>query len=147
MSWAELVAAAEAVRVDAVAREPRLRAAPLAAIGWATVDHERAQQELDDLLAARCGRARARALGGNRSRSRARRLRLAARPRPPSRDAARGAVAVLLEPDTEGRVAAFLARFGEGVGVVYLGSGPGQAGELVRGGPAWGPHVVFEAPR
>ena len=78
---------------------------------------------------------------------------------------------ILLEPDTEGRAAASLARLGEGVAVVYVaGSGsktsswhveegatrvgstgpavgaraPGPLGlaRLVLGGPAWGPHVI-----
>lgn len=78
---------------------------------------------------------------------------------------------ILLEPDTEGRLAASLARLGEGVAVVYVaGSGsktpvryadergtsavstgralssraPGPLGpaRLVLGGHTWGPHVI-----
>jgi hypothetical protein len=50
---------------------------------------------------------------------------------------------VVLEPDTEGRLAASLARFGEGVAVIYLGDGPPGPGTLVRGGLPWGPHVIL----
>ncbi len=68
---------------------------------------------------------------------------------------------VLLEPDTEGRLAATLAKFGEGVGAVYLAprptdppgrieparlgrptSGPLGSGRVVLSRPAWGPHVI-----
>ena len=68
---------------------------------------------------------------------------------------------VLLEPDTEGRLAATLARFGEGVGAIYVapraGDPPGRvdpvrvgrpspgplgSGRTVLARPAWGPHVI-----
>ena len=78
--------------------------------------------------------------------------------RPLPRDAAMGASArvrglgagepplVVLEPDTEGSLAASLVRFGEGVAVVYLDAATGDAvtvrGRRIPGGPAWGPHVV-----
>jgi hypothetical protein len=79
--------------------------------------------------------------------------------------------ALVLEPETEGRLAASLVRFGEGPAAVYLRCGPGglaafvddarrrgSAVSVIRsgplgpsvlllGGPAWGPHVlVVEAP-
>ena len=129
-----LLTAAVVIRTGAAEAEPSLAALPIAAIGWATVDHERAMAELDGALGA------------------------AAEPwRPLTRDAALGASArarsmgahapqlVVLEPDTEGKLAASLVRFGEGVAVVYLGSSSpdrGLEGRMVRGGPAWGPHVV-----
>ena len=79
---------------------------------------------------------------------------------------------VLLEPDSEGRLAASLARYGEGVAAVYamatraaraapvvpvpraagdsppgaarsvIAPGPLGPARLVLGGPIWGPHVV-----
>ncbi len=73
---------------------------------------------------------------------------------------------VLLEPATEGRLAATLARAGEGPAALYLeiaaprlaeveerlrecggtttaGSGPHGPQHLVRGGPPWGPHLLL----
>lgn len=79
----------------------------------------------------------------------------------------RGRAVILLEPVTEGRLAASLARFGEGPAAIYLSLGPGVlAGAvewirgsggvvsrpedgplgrsaLVLGGRAWGPHAVL----
>lgn len=62
---------------------------------------------------------------------------------------------VVLEPTTEGRVAAALARFGEGPVAVYLalpgpasGSvrhGPLGAGSLISGSPVWGPFAIVIA--
>jgi GNAT superfamily N-acetyltransferase len=64
---------------------------------------------------------------------------------------------VLLEPLREGRLAASLARFGEGPCAVYVAlegadrlssalepasDGPMGRERLLAGGPAWGPHVV-----
>jgi hypothetical protein len=73
---------------------------------------------------------------------------------------------VLLEPSTEGPLAAFLARFGEGVAVRYLQPGHDAAGRLresgfalskasggpigrqrlVLGGSRWGPHIIVVEP-
>jgi hypothetical protein len=76
---------------------------------------------------------------------------------------------VLLEPNTEGRLAASLARFGQEPVVSYLGSlapgedvvgaaatagvalsrpapGPLGTSRLVLGGPAWGPHLILVEP-
>jgi hypothetical protein len=74
---------------------------------------------------------------------------------------------VLLEPNTEGRLAATLARVGEGPAALYLqpvhatlarirdelrragrptsviGEGPFGRQALVLGRPAWGPHVLL----
>ncbi|MEO5703823.1 MAG: hypothetical protein ABIZ52_02165 [Candidatus Limnocylindrales bacterium] len=144
MSWDELVAAGERIRDTAVAKDSTLADYPVTGIGWATVDADRALVQLDGLLAP--------AGEGEES------------PPPSSwtplaRDAALGARVwlramansgsgpwlVVLEPDTESRLAASLARFGEGVAVVYLGEGLLRSGRLVRGGPAWGPHVMILA--
>ena len=65
--------------------------------------------------------------------------------------------AVILEPNTEGRIAASLARFGEGPVVLYLAGGRGGSwsghratargpfgrGYDIAGWPAWGPHVAI----
>ncbi len=136
MSWDAIVAAAEEIRDAGVIADPSLGDLPLAGLGWATVEAERAFVELDSLFTS-----------------------AHARPSwtPVDRDPVLGARAwlratagspgspwlVLLEPDTEGRIAAALARFGEGVAVIYLGEGSVRPGRLVRGAPAWGPHVVI----
>jgi hypothetical protein len=74
--------------------------------------------------------------------------------------AARGArlgrsMLVALEPTTEGRVAAALARFGEGPVAIYIGlpgpalglvrRGPLGAGSLMTGSPVWGPFAIVLA--
>ncbi len=78
---------------------------------------------------------------------------------------ARGAdepLMLLLEPDTEGPLAAGLARFGEGLAAIYLRpahrpqltlsagrtapAGPLGPARLLPG-PRWGPHVVVLEPR
>lgn len=80
----------------------------------------------------------------------------------------RGPWIVLLEPSTEGRLAASLARYGQGpvaeylaatdgaepdaaAGIVLSRPAPGPLGtsRLVLGGPPWGPHLVLvdEDPR
>ncbi|NJD27212.1 MAG: hypothetical protein FIA92_02820 [Chloroflexi bacterium] len=141
-----LLAEAEAARSAAVGRDPALAglsSAELVAIGLATVDWERAARASgageweplprDSLLGATVRRARASAA--------------------PS--------VLLLEPDTEGPLAASLARFGEGLAAVYLRTPAGgrartRPGRFARAGPlgparllpgpAWGPHVVALEP-
>ena len=154
------VAAAEAVRASAAERHPGLEGADLAGIGWATVELERAAREVGTALGIAPG---------------------AWVPAP--RDAVLGARAwsvlvpvdagptiVLLEPDTEGRLAATLVRFAEGVAAVYLrdqvvgdsasGFGPAATdigastvaqsalgpARLIPGAPAWGPHALLLEP-
>jgi hypothetical protein len=115
----------------------------LLAIGWATVDLERAASAFtemaieavasDDLLGARASVAA-----------------------PPT-----GPRIVFLEPVTEGRLAAFLARRGEGPAALYLivpvskdvravlslsGSGPFGPQSLVRGGLRDGPYLLVVEP-
>jgi hypothetical protein len=144
MSWAELLKVAEAIRAAAASLDGRAARLPIAGVGWTTVDHERAEEELDGLLGAAgpwVALERDAALGARGW------WRAAVREGQPP-------FLVVLEPDTEGRLAASLARFGEGVAVVYLGSGGPPAGPpsgpgpgtLVRGGPAWGPHAVILRP-
>lgn len=125
------------------------------ALGWATVELDRAESEVvhprgwtpavsapDDV-----------ALGA--------RTRVARSPD--------DAIVVLLEPFTEGRLAASLVRFGEGFVVEYVvvpgrdfghavdtvhraglvlsteAAGPFGRQRLVVGGPAWGPHLILAA--
>jgi hypothetical protein len=104
----------------------------LLAVGWATVDWERAAAELgqaalepadpEPALGARAWRARTGSID-----------------------------LVLLEPSTEGRLAAFLARHGEGLAVLYLSvrtSAPGRPTALGRNGRLieprnpWGPFLI-----
>jgi len=135
MSWAELLAAAEEALAAADPAADRL---PISGIGWATVDRERAQHDLDALLAAD---PHAPALGPWTSMDRDPALGARAYARA-SREELSSPTLVVLEPDTEGRLAAYLVRFGEGVGVVYVGEGVPRPGRVEPGGPAWGPHIV-----
>lgn len=132
----------------------------LLAVGWSTVELDRAEAELDMWLAAGAARATRHDphLGGT--------VRLRDAPELP------GTRLAFAEPDTEGRLAASLARDGEGPcalylapaagfaawrasarrrGVVLARRGPGPLGPqlLVLGGPVAGPHllVVDAAPR
>ena len=71
-----------------------------------------------------------------------------------------GVEVVLLEPDTEGLLAASLARFGEGFAIAWFASDPPAAmgrrgavgatplgrGRLVAGGARWGPHAIVLEP-
>jgi hypothetical protein len=156
MSDAGLLAAANAIRMEAAARDPWVLPLQIAGIGWATVELERAAGELDAAF------------------------HRAGMPKPAwtpaTRDELLGASAwsshewwptwgqedppaiVVLEPDTEGRLAAALAKSGEGVRAIYLAvpsgarlerarvgrpaPGPLGSGGLVLARPAWGPHVV-----
>ncbi len=155
---AGLAAAAEAIRANVAAREPRVRGAELAGIGWGTVELERAARELGAELGIDSGAwvpTPRDALLGARGWS-------ALAP------AGEGPAIVLLEPDTEGRLAATLVRFAEGVAALYLrrpvagAPAPVLASSEVResplaqsalgparvvlGGPAWGPHVLLLEP-
>ena len=129
-----------------------------AALGWATVELDRAVRELGDALGIPPDRftasADSRVLGA--------RCRVA--------DAALpgGAALVVLEPATEGRLAATLARVGEGPAAIWLavadltlardvaraagsatsaeGDGPLGAERLIFGGPIHGPHRLLVRP-
>lgn len=152
---AGLVAAGEAIRTQAAERDRRLEHVQLVGIGWATVELERAARELGSQLGIDPGAwvpTPRDALLGARAWS-----------APAPVDA--GPAIVLLEPDTEGRLAATLVRFAEGVGAVYLrdpveGRSAPAAGSshlrasavaqsalgparLVLAGPAWGPSVLL----
>jgi hypothetical protein len=120
------------------------------AVGWATVDLDRAARELAHLLpdGARFGDAAPSVILGARCRS--------------ARAADAGPWIALLEPDTEGRLAGTLARSGEGWAATWMladatapwGSramsvarpGPFGAERLVVGGPLPAHHrLVVEA--
>jgi hypothetical protein len=143
----ELLRAAQEVHADAAGRDGSLRDVPLLAIALATVDRERMTGAIDP----------------------------PGEWRPVERDAWLGAAAwrrtavggerpllLVLEPDTEGRLAAFLARWGEAVAAIYLlvpekpeaGAretravrpgplGPARLVPGVPGVPDWGPHVLL----
>lgn len=131
MSWAELLTAAEGIRAAAAAAEPSLAALPVIGVGWATVDAERASAELDAVIGERAAwpsQARASLLGARVVR------------REPSPDA--GVDLLVLEPDTEGRLAAFLARYGEGVGAVYLSPAGTGVDRVTPVHPRWGPFAI-----
>jgi len=171
-----LLAVANDIRRAAAERDPWAARLRLIGIGWGTVELERAAEELSGAFAS---------------------ARLPTPDwAPATRDAHLGAAAwvgtatwfgaegpprgladpelpavVLLEPDTEGRLAATLARFDEGVAAIYLeaptiGSATGSAaepypfdatrvgapapgplgpGRMVLARPAWGPHVIVVA--
>lgn len=138
MSWSDLFGAAERIRADAMAADPRLAGLPLAGIGWATVEGDRAMRDLDALLAGDEADANPGPWAElDRDPTLGARVWRRQTGDPPARP-----VILVLEPDTEGRLAASLARFGEGVAVIYLGDGPFGAGRLIRGGRPWGPHVI-----
>ena len=135
-------------------------------IGWATVELDRAQTEVAEALAAPHGLPRPEievAPDDTILGARCRRLRLPAHaagpadPRPPD--------VLLLEPSTEGRLAAALARHGEGpvaryllvdagaadrarrAGFTFSAEAPGPLGaeRLVIAGPRWGPFLLLVA--
>lgn len=133
MSWAEVVAAANSIRAEAVAVEPRLADLRMTGIAWATVEAERAFRELATLLpgdATWTAQERDSLLGASVWR------------RDPSPDG--GPALFVVEPDTEGRLAATLARFGEGVRAVYV-AGLGEADRVAALNSRWGPYLVVRS--
>ena len=122
------------------------------AIGWATVELERAELELSAALALSVGDFSPAASS----------VSLGARCRIGSGVLGDALALVLLEPQTEGRLAATLARLGEGPAVVWLvvdgcaatlrssgvitsavRHGPLGPERLVLGGPVHGPHQLL----
>lgn len=122
-------AAAEAFQREMARDDPALQGAPVTAILWATVELDRAERELGAILGAP----------------------LAARPAP--RDDALGAavrvarpfgqapepVLLLVEPDTEGRLAALLARHGEGIVALEVEAGGATRRLELTSGPGGRP--------
>lgn len=116
------------------------------AVGWATVDLDRAALELAGVL----GLAPAVFVPANDSVTLGGRCRVAADILPD------GLFLAILEPTTEGRLAGRLARLGEGPAAVWLplgtvaaadssGAQPGPFGSerLVPGGPSQGPYRLL----
>jgi hypothetical protein len=138
---------ADAYMVRRVLREafPWIEASPIVGVGWATVEVERAARELgDDLCVGWMPAPRDPLLGARSWRCADAQSERLVRP-------------VLLEPDTEGRLAATLASFGEGVAAIYVlpdgkpdgqtrlskaAEGPLGVARLVLGGPVRGPHAL-----
>ncbi|HXG25324.1 MAG TPA: hypothetical protein VNL94_00510 [Candidatus Binatia bacterium] len=159
MSGSGILADATAIVLDAAGRDPWLPGLRIAGIGWATVELERAAAELDEVFRRAACQA-PRWAPGPRDDLLGATAWVSLEPwREHERE--RAPAVVLLEPDTEGRLAATLARFGEGVGAVYLrrstepsatvidparlgrpATGPLGPGRLVLARPAWGPNVV-----
>ena len=110
----------KALGVSIVGGAPRLAGATspgeaeIAAVGWATVDGDRAEQEFGQCFEPA---ARDTLLGASTRRSRGQRPET-----------------VLLEPDTEGRLAGALARHGEGPIALYVNV-PDPAGEATHVNP------------
>ena len=126
------------------------------AIGWATVELERAERELSAALALSVGDFSPAASS----------IALGAQCRIGSGVLADALALVLLEPQAEGRLAATLARLGEGPAVVWLvvdgcaatqrssgvitsaaRHGPLGPERLVLGGPVHGPHQLLVGER
>jgi hypothetical protein len=144
---AKLLAAARAVRSLLRDVSPWIERLEIAGIGWATVELERAARELGEKVCAAWEPATGDPLLGARA-WRCADAPLEGTPR-----------LLLLEPETEGRLAASLARFGEGLAAIYLLERPGipppdvlvsapligplGPARLVLGAPAWGPHALL----
>ena len=107
----EILAAARHLVDRAIERDPALVGAGIMAIGWATVELDRAERELAGALAPELGEP-VRWAPATRDVE----LGAAARRGP----AVHGVPLFLLEADTEGRLAAQVARHGEGVLAVYV---------------------------
>jgi hypothetical protein len=170
-----LLTVASDIRRGASERDPWLAGLRLVGIGWGTVELERAAEELGNAFAAArlpapdwAPAARDAHLGATTWVGMTGWFGVEGPPRGLS-DPELPAV-VLLEPDTEGRLAATLARFDEGVAAIYLqapaasrsatdpgpypvdsarvgapAAGPLGAGRMVLARPAWGPHVIVVA--
>jgi hypothetical protein len=134
MTWAELVAAAEEIRRAAADQEPMLAELRLVGLGWATVEAERAFEELASLGVPAAWGAQERDAQFGASVWR----------REPAPDGFDGPALFVLEPDTEGRLAAFLARFGEGVAAAFL-AGRGEQERIVPVNPRWGPFAIVRS--
>jgi hypothetical protein len=130
-----ILLAAEAILTDAASRDRRLLGARIRAIGWATVDLARAERELGEALGVRL-----------EAKSHARERRLGARTWL-ARPFGDSPALLLMEPDTEGRLAAVLARHGEGVAMVVVEADSGTRRLALtsgRGGPS--PQALGDRP-
>ena len=152
-----LLAAAREIVRGAAERDPWLFGLRLAGIGWATVELERGAEELAAAF-RRIGLPEPRWSPGQRDELLGS-TAWVSREAWPAEGMDQAPALVLLEPDTEGRLAATLARFDEGVAAAYLApqggastvdparlgrssAGPLGNGRLVLARPAWGPNVI-----
>lgn len=139
----------EDLRALALAVAPQLAGHPIVALGWATVDLDavRGRIESDAGFGAFERAPRDEHLGARA---------VVHRPGVDSGEP----IEVLLEPDTEGRLAASLARHGEGFAAIWFGpppdepvdrpegfgpaaDGPLGVARLLQGGPPWGLSVLL----
>jgi len=157
---AGLLAAAREIVRGAAERDPWLFGLRLAGIAWATVELERGAEELTAAF-RRAGLPEPRWSPGARDDLLGATAWVSREPWP-AEGLDHAPALVLVEPDTEGRLAATLARFGEGVAATYLApegagpavdptrlgrpaAGPLGSGRLVLARPAWGPNVLVLA--
>jgi hypothetical protein len=128
---------------------PQLGDHPIVALGWATIDLDAVRRRIEDDA------------GFGAFDSARRDDHLGARAAVHRPGAVSGApIEVLLEPDTEGRLAASLARHGEGFAAIWFGPAAGEDRELpegfgtladgplgparlLLGGPPWGLSVFL----
>jgi hypothetical protein len=130
MTWVDVLAAATAIRDAAAARDGAIASLPVKAVAWATVEADRAFDELASIGDGTWHSIDRDPLLG------AARWRRSPAPQP-------GIDLLVIEPDTEGRLAACLARFGEGVAAVELaGEGTAAADRIVPVNPRWGPYAI-----
>lgn len=133
----------------ALAIAPQLAGHPIVALGWATVDIDAVRRRIEsDAGFGAFAEARRDAHLGARA--------VVHRPG----EHAGEPIEVLLEPDTEGRLAASLARHGEGFAAIWFGPKPEASAEppagfggladgplgparLLLGGPPWGLSVLL----
>jgi len=172
-----LLSVADDLRRAGAERDPWIARLRLAGIGWGTVELERAAEELSNAFAAArlpqpaCAPAERDAHLGASAWVGATGW-FGAEGAPRGLEAPDMPAVVLLEPDTEGRLAATLARFDEGVAAIYLAApdpsasdaepgpysldstrvgapapGPLGMGRMVLARPAWGPHIIVVAAR
>jgi hypothetical protein len=131
---------------------------PIVGIGWATVELERAAEDLDAAF-NRAGLPQPAWTPGPRD-DLLGATTWVSREWWPTWTSDDPPAIVLLEPDTEGRVAATLAKFGEGVATIYVAAragdparidparlgrpapGPLASGRLLLTRPTWGPNVI-----
>ena len=145
----ESPAGLEDLRELALAVAPQLSDHPIVALGWATVDLDAVRERIESEAgfgaferAARDEHLGARAV--------------VHRPEPASGEP----IEILLEPDTEARLAASLARHGEGFAAIWFGPAGGSSNErpegfgpvadgplgparLLLGGPPWSLSVLL----
>ena len=159
MSDPGLLTTALQIRTDAGARDPWLMAVPVVGIGWATVELERAAGDLDAAF-DRAGMPKPAWTPGPRD-DLLGATAWVSREWWPTWGEHESPAIVLLEPDTEGRLAATLARSGEGVAAIYVAPrpddpperidparlgrstpGPLGSGRLLLARPPWGPNVI-----